>query len=96
VISPDPERRDGRGAAPLGLTWAQERLVVGTVERCLALIAHAIGREPKSALLSMAIGYHIYATLLGVVAEKVSPDVREDLARGAAEAIARAVREAAP
>jgi hypothetical protein len=88
--------RDGRGAAPLELTRAQERLIETTVELCLRVIAHAIGGEPRSALLSMMIGYHIHATLLGVVAEEASPAVRERLACDAAEAIARAVREAAP
>jgi hypothetical protein len=96
VISPDPERRDGRGAVPLALTREQDRLVEATVERCLSLIAHAIGGEPRSALLSLVIGYHIHATVLGVVAEEASPAVRESLAQDAAEAIARAVREAAP
>jgi hypothetical protein len=96
VISPDPERRDGRGAAALELTREQDRLVEATVERCLGLIAHAIGGEPRSALLSLVIGYHIHATVLGLAAARCSPAVRERLARDAAEAIARAVREAAP
>jgi hypothetical protein len=88
--------RDGRGAAALGLTREQERLVEATVGRCLGVIAHAVGRAPRSALLSLVIGYHIHATVLGVVAEEASPAIRERLARDAAEAIARAVREAAP
>jgi hypothetical protein len=87
---------DGRGAAALGLTREQERLVEATVGRCLGLIAHAVGREPQGPLLSLLIGHSVYATVLGVVAEESSPAVRERLARDAAEAIARAVREAAP
>jgi hypothetical protein len=96
VIAPDPENCDGRAAAPSGLTLEQERLVWATVERCLGLIADAIGGEPRSALLSMVIGHHIHATVLGVVAEEASPASRERLAQDAAEAIARAVRKAAP
>jgi hypothetical protein len=94
-MSPDPERRDG-WAAHLGLTRAQERLVEATGERCLGLIAHAVGGAPRGRLLSLVIGYHIHATILGAAAERCSSAVRERLARDAAEAIARAVREAAP
>jgi hypothetical protein len=96
VISPDPERRDDRAAAPLGLTREQERLVEATVGHCLGLIAHAVGRAPQGPLLSVIIGHSVYTTILGVVAEAVSPAIREQLAQNAAEAIARAVREAAP
>jgi hypothetical protein len=96
VMSPDPERRDGWSAAALGLSREQEHLVEATVGRCLGLIAHAVGREPQRPLLSLLIGHTVYATVLGVVAEEASPAVREHLAREAAEAIARAVREAAP
>jgi hypothetical protein len=91
------------GAAPAGptpdrprLPDDQARLVEATVGRCLGLIAHAVGREPHGPLLSIIIGHTVYATVLGVVAEEVSPALREQLAHNAAEAIARAVREAAP
>jgi hypothetical protein len=80
----------------LGLTQEQERLVGATVGRCLRLIAHTVGQEPQGPLLSVIIGHLVYATVLGVFTEEVSPAVRERLAHDAAEAIARAVREAVP
>jgi hypothetical protein len=95
-MSPDPERRDDRGAAPCGLTPEQELLVEATATRCLAFIDHAVGRASQGPLLSVIIGHLVFRTILGVVAEEVSPAVRERLARDAAAAIARAVREAAP
>jgi hypothetical protein len=98
VISPDPKHRDGRAAAPLGLTREQDCLVEATAWQCLEAIGRAIQPEPEDArrLMSLLIAHSVHASVLGVVAEEVSPAVRERLAQDAAEAIARAVREAAP
>jgi hypothetical protein len=98
VISPDPERRDGRAAADLGLTRKQECLVEATAWQCLEAIGRAITQEPEDArlLMSLLIADSVHLTVLGAAAECCSPAVRERLARDAAEAIARAVREAAP
>jgi hypothetical protein len=90
--------RDGRGAAPLELTRAQERLVEATAWQCLEAIGRAITQEPPDArlLMSLLIADVVHLTVLETAAERCSPAVRERLARDAAQAIARAVREAAP
>jgi hypothetical protein len=90
--------RDGRGATALELTREQERLVEATAWQCLEAIGRAITQEPEDArmLMSLLIAHGVHATVLGAAAECCSPAVRERLAQNAAEAIARAVREAAP
>jgi hypothetical protein len=89
---------DGRTAAPLGLSREQDGLVEATAWQCLEAIGRAIRQEPEDArmLMSLLIAHAVHATVLGAAAECCSPAVRAHLARDAAEAIARAVREAAP
>jgi hypothetical protein len=87
---------DGRRAATLGLTREQDRRVEATVRRGLQLILDAIQDDPEPLVLAILIGHFVHGTLLGLAAERCSAAVRERLARDAAEAIARAVREAAP
>jgi hypothetical protein len=89
---------DGRAAPDLELTPEQDRLLEATAWHCLEAIGRAIRQEPEDArmLMSLLIAHAVHVTVLGVVAEEVSPAVRERLAQNAAEAIARAVREAAP
>jgi hypothetical protein len=70
--------------------------VDATAKRCLQLIVDAIHDDPEPLLAAVLIGHIIHGTLLGLAAERCSPAVRERLAQDAAEAIARAVREAAP
>jgi hypothetical protein len=65
-------------------------------KRCLQLIADAIQDDPEPLLAAILIGHLVHGTLLGLAAERCRPAVRERLAQNAAEAIARAVREAAP
>jgi hypothetical protein len=90
--------RDGRGAAALGLTRAQDGVVEATAWQCLEAIGRAIRQEPEDArlLMSLLIADSVHITVLGAAAECCSPAIRERLAHDAAEAIARAVREAAP
>jgi hypothetical protein len=71
-------------------------LVDATAKRCLQLIVDAIQDDPEPLLAAVLIGHIIHGTLLGLAAERCSPAVRKRLARDAAEAIARAVREAGP
>jgi hypothetical protein len=73
-----------------------ERLVDATAKRCLRLILDAIQDDPQPLVVAILIGHFVHGTLLGLAAERCSAAVRERLARDAAEAIARAVREAAP
>jgi hypothetical protein len=89
---------DVRAAADLDLTPEQDRLVEATAWQCLEAIGRAITQEPEDArrLMSLLIAHSVHASVLGVVAEESSPALREQLAHNAAEAIARAVREAAP
>jgi hypothetical protein len=87
---------DGRRAANLGLTREQDRLIDATAKRCLQLILDAIQDDPQPLVVAILIGHFVHGTLLGLAAERCSPAVRERLARDAAEAIARTVREAAP
>jgi hypothetical protein len=91
------------GAAPAGrppgrprLPDEAERLVDATAKRCLQLILDAIRDDPEPLVVAILVGHFVHGTLLGLAAERCSPAVRERLARDAAEAIARAVREAAP
>jgi hypothetical protein len=97
-MSPDPGRRDGRAAADVWLTREQDGLVEATAWQCLKAIGRAIQQEPDDArrLMSLLIAHSVHASVLAVVAEEVSPAIRERLAHDAAEAIARAVREATP
>jgi hypothetical protein len=95
-MSPDPERRDGHAAANLWLTREEERLVEATTWRCLELIRDAVEADPAPLLAAILIGHSVYTIVLALAAEQSSPAVRERLARDAAQAIARAVREAAP
>jgi hypothetical protein len=90
--------RDGRAAADLELTPEQDRLVEATAWQCLEAIGRAITQEPEDArlLMSLLIADVVHVTVLGTAAECCSPAIRERLARDAAEAIARAVRDAAP
>jgi hypothetical protein len=73
-----------------------ERLVDATAKRCLRLILDAIQDAPEPLVVAILIGHFVHGTLLGLAAERCRPAVRERLARDAAEAIARAVREAVP
>jgi hypothetical protein len=73
-----------------------ERLVDATAKRCLQLILDAIRDDPQPLVVAILIGHFVHGTLLGLAAERCSPAIRERLASDAAEAIARAVREAAP
>jgi hypothetical protein len=86
------------GATPLELTPEQDRLVEATAWHCLEAIGRAIQQEPEDArlLMSLLIAHAVHATVLGTAAECCGPAVREHLAQDAAQAIARAVREAAP
>jgi hypothetical protein len=90
------------GAAPADLPPdrplpdASERLVEATTWRCLELIRDAVEADPAPLLAAILIGHSVYTIVLALAAERCSPAVRERLARDAAEAIARAVREAAP
>jgi hypothetical protein len=104
----DNARRDDvfcrvAGAAPAGpkrgrrrLPDEAERLVEATAKRCLQLILDAIQDAPEPLVVAILIGHFVHGTLLGLAAERCRPAVRERLARDAAEAIARAVRDAAP
>jgi hypothetical protein len=90
-------------AAPAGpkrgrprLPDASERLVEATTWRCLELIRDAVEADPAPLLAAILIGHSVYSIVLTLAAERCSPAVRERLARDAAAAIARAVREAAP
>jgi hypothetical protein len=80
----------------LGLTQDQERLVEATTWRCLELIRDAVEADPAPLLAAICIGHSVYSIVLALAAEHSSPAVRARLAHDAAEAIARAVREAAP
>jgi hypothetical protein len=73
-----------------------ERLIDATAKRCLQLILDAIQDDPEPLVVAILIGHFVHGTLLGLAAERCSPAIRERLARDAAEAIARAVREAVP
>jgi AcrR family transcriptional regulator len=103
----DNARRDDvfcqvEGAAPADPTPARRRSdeALGrfdaTAKRCLQLILDAIQDDPEPLLAAVLIGHIVYGTLLGLASERASPAIRERLARDAADAIARAVREAAP
>jgi hypothetical protein len=104
----DNSRRDDvfcqpAAAAPAGprsgrrrLPDEAERLVEATAKRCLQLILDAIQDAPEPLVVAILVGHFVHGTLLGLAAERCRPAVRERLARDAAEAIARAVREAAP
>jgi hypothetical protein len=81
---------------PPRLPDASERLVEATTWRCLELIRDAVEADPAPLLAAICIGHSVYSIVLTLAAEQCSPAVRERLARDAAEAIARAVREAAP
>jgi hypothetical protein len=86
----------GRPPGRLPLPDASERLIDATAKRCLQLILDAIQDVPEPLVVAILVGHFVHGTLLGLAAERCSPAVRERLARDAAEAIARAVREAAP
>jgi hypothetical protein len=88
-----------RGGRPPGrrrLPDEAARLVDAIARRCLQLILDAIHDDPEPLVVAILIGHFVHGTLLGLAAERCSPAVRERLAQDAAEAIARAVREAAP
>jgi hypothetical protein len=85
-----------RPRGPRRLPDEAERLVDAIAKRCLQLILDAIQDAPEPLVVAILIGHFVHGTLLGLAAERCSPAIRERLARDAAEAIARAVREAGP
>jgi hypothetical protein len=90
-----PQKTDLPPGSPR-LPDASERLVEATTWRCLELIRDAVEADPAPLLAAILIGHSVYTIVLALAAERCSPAVRERLARDAAAAIARAVREAAP
>jgi hypothetical protein len=90
-----PQKTDLPPGSPR-LLDASERLVEATTWRCLELIRDAVEADPAPLLAAICIGHSVYSIVLTLAAEHASPAVRERLARDAAAAIARAVREAAP